>query len=80
MSEENVEFVAGIFDAADGMDKEALLAALPDLVPQLCDPDVEWIEDPSRADSRSYRGHAGVIESWRQWLETFKEWSLRSSA
>jgi ketosteroid isomerase-like protein len=63
MSEESVEFVAGIFEAADGMDREALLAALPDLVPQLCDPDVEWIEDPSRADSRTYRGHAGVIES-----------------
>jgi ketosteroid isomerase-like protein len=73
MSQENVEFVAGIFDAADGMDKEALLAALPDLVPRLCDPDVEWIEDPQRADSRTYRGHAGVIESWRQWLETFGE-------
>jgi ketosteroid isomerase-like protein len=76
MSQENVEFVAGVFDAVDGMDKETLLAALPDLVPQLCDPDVEWIEDPSRADSRTYRGHAGVIESWRQWLETFKEWEV----
>jgi hypothetical protein len=31
MSQQNVEFVAGIFDAADGMDKEALIAALPDL-------------------------------------------------
>jgi ketosteroid isomerase-like protein len=58
------------------MDKEALLAALPDLVPQLCDPGVEWVEDPSRADSRTYRGHAGVIKSWRQWLETFKEWGF----
>ena len=76
MSEENVDFVAGIFEAADGMDKEALLAALPDLVPQLCDPDVEWNEDPTRADSRTYRGHAGVIESWRQWLETFKEYEF----
>jgi ketosteroid isomerase-like protein len=76
MSEENVQFVAGIFDAADGMDKEALLAALPDLVPQLCDPNIEWIEDPSRADSRTYRGHAGVIESWQQWLETFKQWEF----
>ncbi len=37
---------------------------------------MEWIEDPSRADSRTYRGHAGVIESWRQWLETFKEWEF----
>ena len=53
MSQENVEFVAGIFNTAEDMDKEALLAALPDLVPQLCDPDVEWIEDPHRADSRT---------------------------
>jgi ketosteroid isomerase-like protein len=73
MSRENVEFVAGIFDAAGAMDKEALLAALPDLVPQICDPEIEWIEDPRRPDSRTYRGHEGVIESWRQWLDTFAE-------
>jgi ketosteroid isomerase-like protein len=73
MSRENVEFVAGIFEAAEDMDKEALLAALPELVPQLCDPDIEWIEDPQRADARTYRGHEGVIESWRQWLDQFGE-------
>ena len=73
MSQENVEFVAGIFDAAGATDKEALLAALPDLVPQICDPEIEWIEDPRRPDSRTYRGHQGVIESWRQWLDTFAE-------
>jgi ketosteroid isomerase-like protein len=73
MSRENVDFVAGIFETAEGMDKQALLAALPELVPQLCDPEIEWIEDPQRADARTYRGHEGVIESWRQWLETFGE-------
>jgi ketosteroid isomerase-like protein len=73
MSQENVEFVAGIFAAADDMDKEAMLKALPDLVPQICDPEIEWIEDPRRADSGTYRGHDGVIESWRQWLDTFAE-------
>ena len=71
MSQADVDFVAGIFDAAEGMDKEAQLAALPDLVPQLCDPEVEWIEDPQRADARVYRGHQGVVESWRQWLDQF---------
>jgi ketosteroid isomerase-like protein len=76
MSRENVDFVAGVFQAADGMDKEALLEALPDMVSQVCDPDVEWIEDPNRADSRTHRGHAGVLESWRQWLETFKDWEV----
>jgi ketosteroid isomerase-like protein len=76
MSQENVDFVAGIFDAAEGMDKDALLAALPDLVPQLCDPEVEWIEDPQRADARVYRGHEGVLESWRQWLEQFGKYGF----
>lgn len=71
LSQQNVGFVAGIFDAAEGMDKQAMVAALPDLVPQLCDPEVEWIEDPQRADARVYRGHDGVIESWRQWLDGF---------
>ena len=60
--------------ASAGMDKEAILAALPELVPQLCDPDVEWIEDPVRADGRTYRGHAGVIESWTRWLEQWDEY------
>ena len=73
MSRENVEFVAGILAAADDMDKEAMLKALPELVPQICDPEIEWIEDPRRADSRTYRGHEGVVESWRQWLDTFAE-------
>jgi hypothetical protein len=76
MSRENVEFVAGIFEAAEDMDKEALVAALPDLVPQLCDPDVEWIEDPQRADARVYMGHQGVIDSWRQWLEQFGDYGF----
>jgi ketosteroid isomerase-like protein len=76
MSQENVDFVAGIFEAANGMDKEAMLAALPDMVPQICDPKIEWIEDAQRADSRTYRGHEGVIESWRQWLDVFGEYGL----
>ena len=74
MSQENVEFVAGIFAAVDSMDKDALVAALPDLVPQICDPEIEWIEDPQRADARVYRGHEGVIASWRQWLDSFREY------
>ena len=76
MSRENVEFVAGIFEAAEDMDEEALVAALPDLVLQRCDPDVEWIEDPQRADARVYRGHQGVIDSWRQWLEQFGDYGF----
>jgi hypothetical protein len=52
MSQENVDLVKGLLGTAESMDKEAMLAALPDLMPQLCDPEVEWIEDPQRADGR----------------------------
>src|SRR3954451_8675561 len=71
MSQENVDFLTGLFAAADSLDKEAMLAALPTLIEEACDPDIEWVEHPQRADARVYRGHAGVLESWQQWLENF---------
>jgi ketosteroid isomerase-like protein len=74
MSQENVDFLAGLFAAAESLDKEALLAALPTLIEQTCDPDIEWVEDPQRADARVYRGHEGVRESWERWLEDFDAW------
>jgi hypothetical protein len=36
------------------MDKDAMLAALPEMIPQICDPEIEWVEDPQRADGRVY--------------------------
>jgi ketosteroid isomerase-like protein len=74
VSKENVDFVAGLFAASDSMDKDALLAALPEVIEQIADPEIEWIEDPTRPDSRTHRGHAGVIESWRQWFENWDEY------
>ena len=74
MSQESVDFVKGIMSASAGMDREATLAALPELVPQLCDPDIEWVEAPQRADGRTRRGHEGVIESMSQWLEQWAEY------
>jgi ketosteroid isomerase-like protein len=71
MSQENVEFLSGLIAGAEGMDKEALLEALPDLIEQMCDPEIEWVEDPDRADGRVYRGHEGVRTSWERWLENF---------
>jgi ketosteroid isomerase-like protein len=75
MSQENVEFVRNLVAGAASMDKQALLAALPDLIPQVADPAIEWIEDPTRADSRIYRGYDGVLASWRQWLEQWEEYA-----
>lgn len=65
VSEENVEFIRNLFAGASTLDKKALLDALPALIPQVTQPDVEWVEDPSRADGRVYRGHEGVLASSR---------------
>jgi ketosteroid isomerase-like protein len=78
MSRENVEFVSGLYSAGESMDKEQLLAALPELIAQACDPEIEWIEDPQRADSRTYRGHDGVLSSFEQWLEQFSEYGFET--
>jgi ketosteroid isomerase-like protein len=74
MSQENVELVRNVFGGVESMDKDALLAALPDLIAELANPEIEWIEDPTRADSRSYRGHEGVLASWAHWLEQWDQY------
>ncbi len=73
MSHENVDFASDLFAGVEALEKDALLAALPDLIEQTCDPEIEWVEDPKRADGRVYRGHRGVRDSWEQWLENFEE-------
>jgi uncharacterized protein len=77
MSQENVEVVrAGfkLFAAGSDMDKEALLSALPEVIAQTCDPEIEWHEDPHRADARVYRGHDGVRESFERWFDQWDEY------
>ncbi len=76
MSRENVEFLEGLFAGAKEMDKQALLDALPELIAEACDPEIEWVEDPRRADRRVYRGHEGVRESFERWLENFDEYEV----
>jgi ketosteroid isomerase-like protein len=74
MSQENVEFVEGLLAGAGATDKQTIIAALPELIAQTCAPDIEWIEDPRRADGVVYRGHEGVRQSWERWLEQWDEW------
>jgi ketosteroid isomerase-like protein len=76
MSQENVDFAKSLFAAADGMDKQALLAVLPEFIEQTCDPEIEWIEDPQRAGGRVYCGHRGVRESWEQWLDQWEDYGF----
>jgi ketosteroid isomerase-like protein len=76
VSQQDVELLEALFAGAQSLDKEAMLAALPQLIPEMCDPDVVWVEDPTRADSRTYRGHDGVRASWERWLENFDEYGF----
>ena len=76
MSQENVEFIEALVSGAGDMDKQAVLAALPELIAQTCAPDIEWVEDPRRADGAVYRGHEGVRQSWERWLEQWDEWEF----
>jgi ketosteroid isomerase-like protein len=78
MSKENAEFVKALFAADSGMEKEAFLAALPDLIAQACDPEIEWYEDPQRADACVYRGHSGVRESFERWLDQWDEYGTEA--
>jgi ketosteroid isomerase-like protein len=76
MSQENVEFLRNLFAGPESADKEALLAALPLMIPEVCDAEVEWVEDPTRADGRTYHGHEGVRDSFAQWLENFEQYRV----
>ena len=76
MSQQDVELVRGLIGGAATADKKALLQMLPEFIAQTCDPEIEWIEDPQRADGRTYRGHAGVRESFERWLEGFDDYSF----
>src|SRR5919108_2418452 len=80
MSQENVDFVRGLLDGAVEMDKQAILAALPELVPEAFTEDAEWIEDPQRADRQVWRGHDGICESWRRWLDQWDEYGFDVTA
>ena len=76
MSAENVAFVRGLFEGAAGMDKQALLEALPEAVPEAFTEDAVWEEDPARADRQVWRGHDGICASWRQWLEQWEQYTF----
>ena len=59
MSRENVEFVKSLYAAGETMDKEQLLAALPTLIEQVCDPDIEW-QDIAAIDTAAVKGREAV--------------------
>jgi ketosteroid isomerase-like protein len=42
------------------------------------DPEIEWHEDPQRADAHVYRGHDGVRESFERWLDQWDEYGTEA--
>src|SRR5205807_6695869 len=47
-------------------------------VPALFHPDAEWIEAPERIDSKTYRGHDGIRQSFEGWLEQWGDYRLEA--
>src|SRR6266568_2567299 len=78
MSRENVEFVEGLLAGVAHLDRQALLAALPELIAQVADPDIEWVEEPQNVDGRVYRGHDGVRQSLERWLDQWDEFGYEA--
>jgi ketosteroid isomerase-like protein len=76
MSQENVEIAEGLLSGTSSMSKQELMAALPEVIAAIFTPDIEWVEDPQRADSRTYHGLDGVQQSFERWLEQWDEWGF----
>jgi ketosteroid isomerase-like protein len=71
MSQENVEIAARWYEPETS--KAEMLAALPRTM-EFCHPEIEWIDDPTRADGRTYRGREGVREALERWLKSFDDY------
>jgi ketosteroid isomerase-like protein len=77
MSEQNVAIVRAVLDGG-GQSKEAILATLPQMIPVLFDPEVEFIETPERVDARTFRGHQGVQEAFERFFQQWSEYSIET--
>jgi hypothetical protein len=73
MSQKNVALAVRFYEPATS--KAEMLAAMPTIM-AFCDPEVEWIEDPTRPDGRTYRGRDGVRDALEGWLDAFDEYSF----
>jgi ketosteroid isomerase-like protein len=78
VSQENVRFTEALLSGTSSMDKQQLLAALPQLIAETRTPDVEWVEDPQRADGRVHHGHEAVQRSWERWLDEWQEYGFEA--
>jgi ketosteroid isomerase-like protein len=78
MSRENVELVQALFEASGGGTANlAEFTAKPEmmrpLVEQFYSPDVEVTWDQGSIETRTYRGHDGMIQTLGEWIDAFSE-------
>jgi ketosteroid isomerase-like protein len=66
MSQENVEAIREFYDAWRRGDMAWIL--------ERSDPAIEIVQPPEVPDSKTYRGHAGVIEAFEDWPSQWDEW------
>jgi ketosteroid isomerase-like protein len=79
MSQENVELVRGLLEQFKGVDVTAIDwddEAIREMVERFYSPEVELRWSTRGPDARVYRGRDGVIQAFREWLESFSEYYL----
>jgi ketosteroid isomerase-like protein len=69
VSAENTELVREMYAAWDRGDMQAVIDG--------CDPEVIIVQPPEIPDSKSYRGHAGVVEALEDWPSQWDQFEAR---
>lgn len=77
MSQENVELIKGVMSSFGGTDDAAAIREMLSMaVPELCTPDIEFVETPERVDARTFHGHEGVLEAFNRWLDQWDQYGM----
>ena len=77
MSQENVEMLRGLWEPFKGVDLTAVDwddEAIREMTERFWSPEVELRWSRRGPDARVYRGREGVIQAFREWLESFSEY------
>ncbi len=79
MSQENVEMVRGLWEPFKGVDLAAVdwdNEAIRETTERFFSPVVELRWSRRGPDVRVYRGRDGVVQSFREWYESFREYYI----
>jgi ketosteroid isomerase-like protein len=77
MSRENLEIVRSMWERFEGLDTTAVDwdAAIREMEQQIS-PEIELRRSTTNPDAHVYRGRDGVIESFKDWVEPFREYRV----